>query len=179
MNDLPRNPASPRKKFRWRQLSLRGLFVIITACAVAAWWYGQPEIVEEFYEDGRPKSRAEVIRTPEDALVKNGRWTFWDETGQLRVAGYYRGGKPGGRWRYWHANGQLYAEGYFDDGKLHGPWTQWDERGQKRFQGKFEQGRLHGPASAWWDNGPLAGSGQYEQGKRAADWNYSSRDGPR
>ena len=60
---------------------------------------------------------------------RDGKWTFYDENGQIIEVETYKDGKLDGQFTGWYESGQKRIEGSYKDGKHTGIWTSWDSSG--------------------------------------------------
>jgi len=100
---------------------------------------------------------------------REGLWTFWFPSGELREQGRYERGLRVGHWKQWHANGATRSEGEREplpgqqESPREGYWRFWFENGAPEAQGVF----VHGLREGHWDyhltDGELDGnrSGEY------------------
>lgn len=101
--------------------------------------------------------------------TREGLWTFWFPSGELREQGRYEHGARVGLWKQWYANGSPRSEGEREHlpGQAGSPrtgcWRFWFESGEIEAQGVY----VHGLREGHWDyhlsNGELDGdrSGEY------------------
>jgi antitoxin component YwqK of YwqJK toxin-antitoxin module len=61
---------------------------------------------------------------------RQGEYSKWYETGQLREHCYYVDGKRHGEYKWWYENGQLWEHCYYVDDNLHGEYKAWYSDGQ-------------------------------------------------
>jgi hypothetical protein len=137
----------------WRiltQFSLRTLLLLVTAASVACWWYLQPQVREEQFEqtplrvrrqirlvkfDSKapkrwPPPQLDVVNGQQFEIINGGRWRLFDQRGNLLVDGRYEHGQKNGRWTTYHINGRKAAQGRMQRGEKVGPWRTWDEDGR-------------------------------------------------
>ena len=55
-------------------------------------------------------------------IVRDGEWSCWYRTGQVKSNGSYKDGKEEGEWEYWYSNGQLESKGKYKNGNREGEW---------------------------------------------------------
>lgn len=92
--------------------------------------------------------------------------------------GYYSGGKREGRWTYWYQSGQKRCEGNYSGGKKEGRWTYWHRNGQKAEEGDYSGGNKEGQWTTWWEiNGQKLSEGFYGGGEKCGVWTEWDRDG--
>jgi len=96
---------------------------------------------------------------------KDGKWTEWYESGQLRFAETYKDGELDGKSTYWHENGQKRYEATYKDGKIDGLWTLWYENGQKWVEIAYKNGRKDGLHTGWHENGQKRSETTFKDGE--------------
>src|SRR5437588_11778363 len=100
----------------WRfftQFSLRTLLLLVTAASVACWWFLQPQVREEQFEQtplrvrrqvrlvkydpqmqrSKPAHELEIINGQKFAIINAGRWRLLDQRGNVLVDGHYEMGR--------------------------------------------------------------------------------------
>ena len=80
---------------------------------------------------------------------------YYDDRGiiDLKVIGQYSGNKEDGKWTWWDENGQIKSERNYKDGKLEGKVTEWYENGQKKLEVNYKDGEEDGKGTGWYENG--------------------------
>jgi len=150
--DLPAL-SSPARRPWWRfftQFSLRTLLLLVTAASVACWWFLQPQVREEQFEQTPLRVRreihlvkydptksppwtshhVEIINRQTYEIINAGRWRLFDQRHNLLVDGRYENNRELGRWTTYHVNGRKAAEGRMLSGEKVGQWRTWDENGR-------------------------------------------------
>jgi len=145
--------SRPARRAWWRfftQFSLRSLLLLVTAASVACWWFLQPQVREEQFEqtplrvrrqirlvkyDPRtmplpPSKTTEAINGQYYEIINAGRWRLFDQRHNLLVDGRYENNREQGRWTTYHVNGRKAAEGRMLRGEKVGKWRTWDENGR-------------------------------------------------
>ena len=101
--------------------------------------------------------------------LRDGKWTYWHENGQLSQERNYKDGnlvgqtnyyyyenaqirreenwkypetvgKKDGKWTWWYLNGQIQQKGNYKDGDQDGKWTYWHENGQLSQERNYKDG---------------------------------------
>ena len=151
--------------------------LLLTASAVAAWWWARPEVVEGPAGAGNFKIVRQVYRDDEGNAVNHGRWTLLDEQGRRRCEGFSQNGIPMGLWTYRNAAGGKLLAGEYRGGERHGPWIAWHANGRKRDATEYVDGRRHGPTRTYGPQGRWLRDGVYEQGRRSGHWTFWRKNG--
>jgi len=123
------------------------------------------EVVEEFWPDGTPKTREEVIRQPDGSLVKNGCYTSWHNNGNKAYEATYDHGELNGVAHAWHKNGQLWTEEHYDHGVREGLRRNWDEKGRLRGEESYAEGKPDGTWTIWKGDGTVEWQESYDHGQ--------------
>src|SRR5215213_6881811 len=87
------------------------------------------QYTEDFYQSGQLKSKGEYkswkVKSTyghDITKVKNGKWEYFYETGDLALVEYYKarksGAKPKGTWEYYSPEGELLKKEYYSNGDL-------------------------------------------------------------
>lgn len=84
---------------------------------------------------------------------KNGRATYYYESGQKKEEGFYIRDKKDGIWMDWFENGQQKEETTYTDGKLNGAQKEWFENGQKKGTAYFADEKFTGMRMEWEEDG--------------------------
>lgn len=61
---------------------------------------------------------------------REGKWSYWYESGNLWSEGYYKNGVNDSIRNVWYENGQKRYEGFYRNGKEAGKWKFFDEKGK-------------------------------------------------
>jgi hypothetical protein len=148
-NAVSRSPRRPWWRF-FTQFSLRSLLLLVTAASVACWWFLQPQMREEQFEQTPlrvrrqirlvksqppgmfppPSHRLEFINGHYYEAIDAGHWRLFDQRGNLLVDGRYENNLEHGWWTTYHVNGRKAAEGRMLLGEKVGQWRTWDESGR-------------------------------------------------
>lgn len=153
----------------------------------------QTEIIRERYPNGNIKIERNITEDAAGNLVNHGRWTQWDQAGNVIGTGDFRMGKQHGRWvRYLGKNeGKMFSaapyqqferpfisEATFEEGKLQGTWYVIDARKRRIMQCEFEGDKPHGIATWWYASGQKMREVTYRNGKidgELMEWNQSNQ----
>lgn len=107
-------------------------------------------MVDEFYENGNPKSVNYYSSIEKKQKLKT---ELFYKNGALKMSGYFRNNQKHGQWLYYYENGFIADEAWFLNGKL------------------------HGRSSSSYKNGVLRSNGYYEHGKKIREWTYFDESG--
>lgn len=180
---------------RWRpQISLASVFVLMTACAVGAWyWYQRPYAVEEMVKglDGYCANEPEEYRKrpPEfrevrhyrrlwgGGSVEHGPYRGYDKHGNLRRAGMYRHGVKQGEFIGYDGKGHKVTSHNYVDGYLEGELRFW--MGNSTDVYSYHRDKMHGPHREWDTAGNIVREENYENGELHGPFrcNEKSNDG--
>ena len=72
-------------------------------------------------------------------IVRDGEWSCWYRTGQVKSNGSYKDGKEEGEWIFWYENGQMKSKGIYKDGKQEGKYISWHDNRQIRSNGTYKK----------------------------------------
>ena len=111
------------------------------------------QVREEFWEDGGPKVREEVVVDDEGNYIRHGATVHWWSSGNKKLEMTWNCGVKAGTKRTWWEGGERWSEGSFLDGKDHGTWTMWYPDGTKAREFTLDRGAWHGPFTQWYPNG--------------------------
>lgn len=115
---------------------------------------GRPvEVLEEYWEDGSPKIREEVVMGDDGEYILHGTTTHWWQDGQKKMELSFNCGLRHGPKRTWWPNGEPWAVGHTVNGKDHGTWTVWHQDGEKEREFHLDHGVWDGPFTVWHPNG--------------------------
>jgi antitoxin component YwqK of YwqJK toxin-antitoxin module len=104
-------------------------------------------IVKEYYDNGALKAKG--IR--ENGL-KEGKWIFYFEDGEMLREIYFRNDVEDGEWKMWHKSGSLYIEQMKVLGKSEGYWKEYYENGNIKEIGEYKNGEYF-PVDFWDEGG--------------------------
>jgi TonB family protein len=86
-------------------------------------------------------------------LKRNGKTTYYYETGQKQEEGVFILHEKDGVWTSWYENGQKKLEATYAHGKPNSTWEEWFENGQKKISDHFADGNHHGIRMEWEEDG--------------------------
>lgn len=120
---------------------------------------------------------------------KIGKWSYWNEWGQLEKEEHYKegllhgllsswwtgtqlkekdenyqNGKKNGTFIRWHSNGKKALEGYWVNDKPNGRWKSWYPNGQIKEEWVEENGVLNGVRTYYYENGQQKIEENYKNG---------------
>ena len=133
----------------------------------------RPTVKEEFYSNGKLKSRANY-QPKSDGGKKHGLEELYHENGQMEAKGNYKDGERDGLREWYHENGQLRIKGNFKDGKTDGFFERYYENGQMEAKGNLKDGELDGLREWYKENGQLQSKDCYKKGKET-DMSYCEK----
>ncbi len=134
----------------------------------------KPTVKEEFYGNGRLKSRTNY-QPVLNGGKKHGLFELFYKSGQLQLKQNYRDGKEDGvseeyyengrvsertvfkngkregPYEVYHENTQLWVQTVFKNGKIEGDWFEYDKYGNVKEQISFKNGKRDGPYIGYWD----------------------------
>jgi antitoxin component YwqK of YwqJK toxin-antitoxin module len=98
--------------------------------------------VEDHYISGETQMRGFYISLEPE--IKDGPFTFFDESGRMTEFGYYRNGIKDGKYEFYHKNGQVEFLEHWKNGKLDGKITAYQEDGTLVMEGQYKKGERYG-----------------------------------
>ena len=143
------------------------------------------EVLEETFEDGRPRIRREVRRTATGEALNHGEYKEWYANGKVRSKGEYASGLRTGRWLVRWENGRRQAQGSYTNGERDGIWQLYAEAGTRFARGAYLAGVRDGEWTFWTPGRELDPdrSGVYRAtvlaDDTAAGWEGETLDGQR
>lgn len=190
---------------RWlsrpKRFGLRTLFLLTTACAVAAWYWLAPRPPEKLLPGGfriRASVRMVDLRDGFGGYTAkeqfHGKCNILDPRGNTVAAGQFDDGVAVGRWTFFHPNGRRASSGDCAKSGRIGTWMSWDERGSLINTIVYKEVEQldgygwgppppisvrQGPFQGWWPNGRLRVEGTFEHDKRQGLWVFFGEQGPK
>lgn len=122
------------------------------------------ELVEQYWPDGTPRLRKEVLENPDGTPVNHGTYTRWHDNGRKEYEAIFIQGKKEGTATFWHKNGRTWTEEHYVNGRKHGPRYTWDENGTKRKEEHFFEGKPHGTWTVWNAKGRIKSQAHFDHG---------------
>jgi len=166
----PTNACNQRARTtRWaRALTLLPTLSLATACATSQ---GQTQAKEPSLREHLRRWKSTGIPMEEGWLKagkRTGRWSFYDQKGNLLRSGHYKSGNMEGTWRYWYRGdtNQLKSEYHYKNGRLHGKRMGWYKNGQLHLRSELRHGVRHGVTEAFRNDGRLWSRTHFSRGKR-------------
>ncbi|MBU0717375.1 MAG: toxin-antitoxin system YwqK family antitoxin [Planctomycetes bacterium] len=142
-----------------------------TTDAPAEWCAGRPvEVLEEYWDDGSPSVREEVVVDDDGEYVRHGQTTHWYQNGQKKLEIRFNCGLRHGKKEAWYADGAPWSVGYFVNDRDDGTWTVWHPDGTKAREYNMREGAWHGPFATWHPNGQPQLKGEYVAGLQQGVW---------
>ena len=103
---------------------------------------------------------------------RNGRWTFWNENGNIVRTGSYAAGKRDGSYAYYFNDGSKKEEGAWKNDQRDGLWTKYSNNGNTQKEGTYSNGKKDGVWTTWNDKGLIASKYLYENNKVIDKWAF-------
>ena len=103
---------------------------------------------------------------------RNGRWTFWNENGNIVRTGSYAVGKRDGSYAYYFNDGSKKEEGAWKNDQRDGLWTKYSNNGNTQKEGTYSNGKKDGVWTTWNDKGLIASKYLYENNKVIDKWAF-------
>lgn len=107
------------------------------------------EVIEEFWEDGTPRIRSEVIRDENGETVFHGTYARWHPNGEREYEVAFDHGRKDGRAVRYHRNGRVWIEERYEMGLKVGTSRTWNEAGELVKEEQFVDGKPHGTWTVW------------------------------
>ena len=103
---------------------------------------------------------------------RNGKWTFWNENGNIVRTGSYAAGKRDGSYAYYFNDGSKKEEGAWKNDQRDGLWTKYSNNGNTQKEGTYSNGKKDGVWTTWNDKGLIASKYLYENNKVIDKWAF-------
>jgi antitoxin component YwqK of YwqJK toxin-antitoxin module len=110
------------------------------------------------------------------AGVREGLWTSWFPSGELKREVHYRADEYHGALVEYDQGVKLSTANYAD-GAPEGVQTLWFTNGEKKSERTFANGKASGPAATWYEGGQPESRGALVLGKKQGVWEFWRRDG--
>ncbi|HIF27403.1 MAG TPA: LysM peptidoglycan-binding domain-containing protein, partial [Candidatus Marinimicrobia bacterium] len=101
---------------------------------------------------------------------RNGKWTFWNENGNIVRTGSYAAGKRDGSYAYYFNDGSKKEEGAWKNDQRDGLWVKYSNNGNTQKEGTYSNGKKDGVWTTWNDKGLMASKYLYENNKVIDKW---------
>lgn len=121
---------------------LLAITILLGSCAK------QQEVVEDFYEDGAPKTIS-IYKISDGGSKKIEETTFYPD-GKKKMHGNIKNNKRHGEWKAWHKNGLLWSTGQYENGLRQGVSKVYYENGQLYIEGSYKDDEAKG-TWIWYD----------------------------
>jgi len=103
---------------------------------------------------------------------RNGKWTFWNENGNIVRTGSYAAGKRDGSYAYYFNDGSKKEEGAWKNDQRDGLWVKYSNNGNTQKEGTYSNGKKDGVWTTWNDKGLMASKYLYENNKVIDKWAF-------
>jgi len=103
---------------------------------------------------------------------RNGKWTFWNENGNIVRTGSYAAGKRDGSYAYYFNDGSKKEEGAWKKDQRDGLWVKYSNNGNTQKEGTYSNGKKDGVWTTWNDKGLMASKYLYENNKVIDKWAF-------
>ena len=103
---------------------------------------------------------------------RNGKWTFWNENGNIVRTGSYAAGKRDGSYAYYFNDGSKKEEGAWKNDQRDGLWVKYSNNGNTQKEGTYSNGKKDGVWTSWNDKGLVASKYLYEKNKVIDKWSF-------
>ena len=103
---------------------------------------------------------------------RNGKWTFWNENGNIVRTGSYAAGKRDGSYAYYFNDGSKKEEGAWKNDQRDGSWVKYTNNGNTQKEGTYSNGKKDGVWTTWNDKGLIASKYLYENNKILDKWAF-------
>ncbi len=107
---------------------------------------------------------------------KQGKWSFYFPTGELKNQGDYTENKRVGEWSFYFENGKIEQKGEYKAGLLTGKWIWYYDSGELWREENFEKGKLSGDFVEYFKNKEIVTKGKYIDGEKQGEWFYHVGD---
>jgi len=107
---------------------------------------------------------------------KQGQWTEYFESGQIRSLGKYANNQKEGNWKFYFKSGKPEQTGNYKNGKPSGTWIWYYENGNILREEDFAYGKEEGMLAEYDENGNIITKGEYIEGYKNGKWYYCVGD---
>mgnify|MGYP000029343814 CR=1 FL=1 len=133
----------------------------------------KPTVKEEFYSNGKLKSRANY-QPKSDGGKKHGLFEVYHENGKLQTKENWKDGEGDGVWEIYYENGQLFRKSNWKDGKEEGLREFFTQNGQLQHAINYKDGKADGLFDTYHNDGKLNERKCYKNGERT-DMSYCEK----
>ena len=109
--------------------------------------------------------------------LKNGKWTWWNETGYKDTSVTYKNGLKKGQYTIWHDEKIKLASGRYTNELKEGKWQYWDSSGNLDSLVNYKIGFKHGRFQSFHENGNKKAEGKFDQGNKVGNWQFLDENG--
>jgi len=107
---------------------------------------------------------------------KDGVWTYFYDSGELQVKGFYISGIRDKEWIFYYKNGAIQQKGIYSLGKPQGTWKWWYHNKQLLREETYRKGKEDGTVIEYDSLGVIITQGEFVDGLREGKWLYSMND---
>jgi len=107
---------------------------------------------------------------------KQGKWSFYFESGKLKNEGLYSSNMKIGEWIFYFESGQIEQKGSYKAGLLSGKWYWYYETGELLREEIYEKGKLEGDFVEYTKAKEIITQGKYLEGEKTGKWFYNVGD---
>ncbi|MFA4851990.1 MAG: hypothetical protein WC868_09575 [Bacteroidales bacterium] len=125
----------------------------------------------EYYDTGELKEQGKYVNG-----LKTGDWKFYYRNGKIEQTGtYLKNEKPDGKWKWYYENTNLLRDEIYSEGVENGLLTEYSDSGTVITKGEYIDGLEQG---FWvYQLGDIKMEGSYKDGKRDDIWKYYFNNG--
>jgi len=120
-------------------------------------------IVEDFYSDNKIQMRGSFL--DKNAKVKNGKFLFYYENGNVKAVERYLSNFKDGLFEHYYENGKIESEVLFIHNRIEGEQKAWHLNGEKKLLAHYKKGVIVGTFQSFYPDGKLARKDFYIDGQ--------------
>ncbi len=109
--------------------------------------------------------------------LKNGKWTWWNETGYKDSSVIYKNGLKNGHYTIWYDEKIKLVSGRYTNELKEGKWQYWDSSGNLDSLVNYKNGIKHGRWQSFHENGNKKAEGKFAQGYKVGEWQFWEENG--